>query len=163
VHIFRAAIIPLCFAFIPTAASAQGDEKDLSTTSLENLMNMQVTSVSRRAEELRSTPAAVYVITQEDIQRSGVTDVAGLLRMVPGIDVAQLSSSTWAVSARGFSAQFAGQLLVQVDGRTVYDPDFSGVYWNLQNLVLEDIEKIEVVRGPGATMWGANAVNGVIN
>src|SRR5438132_7465336 len=120
-------------------------------------------SVSRHQEELRKTPAAVYVITQEDIRRSGVTDVAELLRMVPGIQVAQINSNVWAVGARGFSAEYSTELLVLVDGRTVYDPTFSGVYWREQNLVLEDIDRIEVIRGPGATMWGANAVNGVIS
>jgi len=140
-------------------ASAQ----DLATASLEDLLSMEVTSVSRHQEELRKTPAAVYVITQEDIRRSGVTDVAELLRMVPGVEVAQIESSVWPVSARRFNGEYANKLLIVVDGRTVYDPTFSGVYWRQQNLVIEDIDRIEVVRGPGATMWGANAVNGVIS
>ena len=148
---------------LPQIAASQGPESKLDTLSLENLLSMEVTSVSRHQEELRKTPAAVYVITQEDIRRSGVTDVAELLRMVPGVQVAQINSNVWAVGARGFSAEYSNKLLVLVDGRTVYDPTFSGVYWRLQNLVLEDIDRIEVIRGPGATMWGANAVSGVIN
>jgi len=150
-------------AMLPLAVSAQQSIPDLTTASLEDLFSMEVTSVSRHQEELRKTPAAVYVITQEDIHRSGVTDVAELFRMVPGIQVAQIESSIWAVSARGFNAEYSTKLLIIVDGRTVYDPTFSGVYWRLQNFVLEDIERIEVIRGPGATMWGANAVNGVIS
>src|SRR5437870_1410199 len=155
-------ILALCIA-LPQFGSSQQGGNDLTTLSLENLLSTEVTSVSRHQEELRKTPAAVYVITQEDIRRSGVTDVAELLRMVPGVQVAQINSNVWAVGARGFSAEFSNKLLVLVDGRTVYDPTFSGVYWRLQNLVLEDIDRIEVIRGPGATMWGANAVNGVIS
>jgi iron complex outermembrane receptor protein len=139
------------------------DETDLSVISLESLMNVQVSSVSRHQEDLRESPAAIFVITAEDIRRSGMTDVAELLRMVPGLNVAQINSHTWAISARGFNEQYSTKLLVLVDGRTVYDPTFSGVYWHLQNMVLEDIERIEIIRGPGATMWGANAVNGVIS
>ena len=143
--------------------SAQQDGADLTSISLESLMNTQVTSVSRHEEELRKTAAAVYVITQEDIRRSGATDITDLLRMVPGVQVAQINSSVSAVGARGFNFEYSTKLLVLVDGRTVYNPTFSGVYWHLQNLILEDIERIEVIRGPGATMWGANAVNGVIS
>lgn len=131
--------------------------------SLESLMDVRVTSVSRYQQELQGTAAAVYVVTREDIRRSGATDVTDLLRMVPGMHVAQLDGSVWAISARGFAAQSAAKMLVLVDGRSVYDPTFSGVVWHLQNLVLEDIDRIEVIRGPGGTMWGANAVNGVIN
>jgi iron complex outermembrane recepter protein len=163
--IIYCALITLPLAgMLPMTAYAQGDNDiDLTSLSLESLLSMKVSSVSRHDEELRNTAAAVYVITQEDIRRSGLTDVAELLRMVPGMAVAQLTSNTWAVSTRGFNAQYATKLLVLVDGRTVYEPQFSGVYWQVLNLVLEDIEKIEVIRGPGATMWGANAVNGVIS
>ena len=150
-------LLSVCFP-----ALAQ-DELDLSDMSLESLMNLRVSSVSRNLEELKGSAAAIYVITQEDIRRSGMTDLAELFRMVPGLNVAQINSSTWAVSARGFNAQYAAKLLVLIDGRTVYDPSFSGVYWYMQNLVMEDIERIEIIRGPGATMWGANAVNGVIS
>src|SRR6185295_15829720 len=113
------------------ASILQGQESapDLTTVSLESLMNMKVSSVSRRDEELRSSAAAIHVITQEDIRRSGATDIADLLRMVPGMDVARKDSSTWAISTRGFTAEYATKLLVMVDGRTVYDPTFSGVSW----------------------------------
>ncbi len=154
---------PALLAGFSGAAGAQGSNRDLTTISLESLMDTQVTSVSRQSEELRRTAAAIFVISQEDIRQSGVTDVAELLRMVPGVDVAQITRNTWAVSVRGFNAQYATKLLVMIDGRAVYDPGFSGVFWHLQNLALEDIDRIEVIRGPGATMWGANAVNGVIS
>ena len=119
--------------------------------------------MSKRAQPLSEAPAAVTVITSEDIRRSGMTNVPDLLRMVPGLHVANIDSSTWAITARGFNGQFANKLLVMIDGRSVYTPLFSGVYWDVQDLLLEDIDRIEVVRGPGGTMWGANAVNGVIN
>jgi len=161
---FRLACCAMLLASaLPMMISAQDAKDDLTALSLESLMSTKVTSVSRHQEELRKTAAAIYVITQEDIQRSGATDVADLLRMVPGIEVAQINSNLWAVAARGFNGQYSNKLLVLVDGRTVYDPLFSGVYWNLQNLILQDIDRIEVIRGPGATAWGANAVNGVIS
>jgi iron complex outermembrane receptor protein len=126
-------------------------------------MEIEVTSVSKRAQKLSEAPAAVTVLTSEDIRRSGMTTVPDLLRMVPGLHVANIDSGTWAITARGFNGQFANKLLVMIDGRTVYTPLFSGVYWDAQDLMLEDIERIEVVRGPGGTMWGVNAVNGVIS
>jgi iron complex outermembrane receptor protein len=119
--------------------------------------------VGKKQQKLSEAAAAVYVITQEDIRRSGVTSIPEALRMAPGLDVARIDSSTWAVSARGFNGQYSSKMLVLVDGRSVYTPLFSGVYWDTVDLPLEDIERIEVIRGPGATMWGANAVNGVIN
>ncbi|MBM4053244.1 MAG: hypothetical protein FJ264_00940 [Planctomycetes bacterium] len=102
-------------------------------------------------------------ITEEDIRRSGVTTIPELLRMVPGLNVAQIDTNRWAISSRGFNGRFANMLLVMIDGRSVYTPLFSGVYWDVQDTLLEDIERIEIVRGPGGTLWGANAVNGVIN
>jgi len=126
-------------------------------------MNTRVTSVSRRQQPMSKVAAAVYVITQEEIARSGARNIPDLLRMVPGLDVAQLDANSWAISSRGFNDQFATKLLVLIDGRSVYDPTFSGVYWDQQDVPLVDIERIEVIRGPGAAMWGANAVNGVIN
>src|SRR4029077_16567006 len=122
-----------------------------------------VTSVSKKEQKLSSVAAAIFVITQEDIRRSAATNIPDLLRMVPGLDVAQNNANTWAISARGFNLQFANKLLVLIDGRAVYTPLFGGVYWDTQDVPLEDIERIEVIRGPGATVWGANAVNGVIN
>ncbi len=137
--------------------------KDLTNLSLEELLNINVTSVSKRPEHLVSAPAAVYVLTNEDIRRSGATSIPEALRAVPGLNVARSDSHTWAISARGFNDAFANKLLVLMDGREVYTPLFSGVFWDVQGTMLEDVERVEVIRGPGATLWGANAVNGVIN
>ncbi len=136
---------------------------DLTQLSIENLMDMEVTSVSKREQKLSQVAAAIFVITQEDIRHSGATNIPDLLRMVPGLNVAQINSNTWAISARGFNFQFASKLLVLIDGRAVYTPLFGGVNWDTQDVPLEDIERIEVIRGPGGAVWGANAVNGVIN
>jgi len=141
----------------------QNPPKDLTQASLEDLMNLQVTSVSKKEQKLFKTGAAVFVITQEDIRRSGATAIPDVLRMAPGVNVARLNANSWAVSIRGFNDLFADQTLVLVDGRSVYDPLFSGVYWGDLDVPLEDIERIEVIRGPGGTVWGANAMNGVIN
>ncbi len=130
---------------------------------LADLLSMEVTSVARKKQRLNEVAAAVFVITQEDIQRSGVTSIPEALRMAPGIQVARIDANKWAITSRGFASQFSNKLLVMIDGRTVYTPSFSGVYWDVQDTLLEDIERIEVIRGPGATVWGANAVNGVIN
>ena len=138
-------------------------QQDLTELSLEDLMNTKVTSVSKKEQSLSKVAAAIFVVTQEDIHRSGATNIPDLLRMVPGLDVAQINANTWAISARGFNHQFSDKLLVLIDGRTVYTPLFAGVYWDIQDVPLEDIDRIEVIRGPGATVWGANAVNGVIN
>ena len=126
-------------------------------------MNIDVTSVSRKEQKVSQTAAAVFVITKDDIRRSGALNIPDLLRMVPGMDVAQDSPSSWAISARGFNIQYTNKLLVMVDGRTVYNPMFAGVYWYAQNIPLNTIDRIEVIRGPGAAVWGSNAVNGVIN
>ena len=126
-------------------------------------MQIHVTSVSRAPEKLAHAAAAVSVITGDDIRRSGVTTIAEALRMAPGLDVARIDSHSWAISSRGFNDALANKLLVMIDGRTVYTPLFSGVFWDVQDTLLEDIARIEVIRGPGATQWGANAVNGVIN
>jgi iron complex outermembrane receptor protein len=137
--------------------------EDLASLSLEELMNIEVTSVSKREERLFEAPAAIFVITPEDIRRSGATSLPELFRMVPGMHVARISANKWAISARGFNNEFANKLLVLIDGRSVYTPLFGGVFWDIQDVPLEDIERIEVIRGPGASLWGANAVNGVIN
>ena len=136
---------------------------DLYQISLESLMNMEVTSVSKRQQKLSQAAAAIFVINQDDIRRSGALNIPDLLRMVPGLDVAQINANTWAISARGFNHQFSNKLLVLIDGRTVFTPSQDGVNWDTQDVPLEDIERIEVIRGPGATVWGSNAVNGVIN
>jgi iron complex outermembrane receptor protein len=136
---------------------------DLYQISLESLMNMEVTSVSKREQKLSQAAAAIFVINQDDIRRSGALNIPDLLRMVPGLDVAQINANTWAISSRGFNHQFSDKLLVLIDGRTVFTPSQDGVNWDTQDVPLEDIERIEVIRGPGATVWGSNAVNGVIN
>ena len=131
--------------------------------SLDDLLSVEVSSVSRHLQPLRESAAAIFVINQEDIRRSGATQIPELLRMVPGLNVAQINAHDWAISARGFNGRFANKLLVLMDGRLLYTPTISGVYWDTQNTLLEDIERIEVIRGPGATLWGTNAVNGIIN
>ncbi len=136
---------------------------DLLQLSLEDLGNIKVTTVSRKSESISGAPAAVYVITQEDLRHSGSASLAEALRMVPGLSVAQPNARQWAISSRGFNDTFANKLLVLMDGRTIYTPLFSGVFWEETDTVLEDVDRIEVIRGPGATLWGANAVNGVIN
>jgi iron complex outermembrane receptor protein len=135
----------------------------LKKLSVEQLTDVEVTSVSRASERLGGTAAAVTVVTNEDIRRSGVTNVPGALRMVPGLHVARQTSNTWAVSSRGFSSITSEKLLVFSDTRSTYTPLVSGVFWDAQNYLLQDIDRIEVIRGPGATLWGANAVNGVIS
>jgi iron complex outermembrane recepter protein len=137
--------------------------RDLTEATLEELMQIEITSVAKKEQTLNQAPAAIYVITQEDIRRSGLTSIPELLRLAPGVDVARISSNQWAITARGFNGRFANKLLVLMDGRSVYTTMFSGVYWDTLDTPLDDIERIEVIRGPGATMWGANAVNGVIN
>jgi len=147
----------------PQPPSQSTGQRDLSQVSLEDLMNIKVTSVSRKEQKMSQAAAAIFVITQEDIHRSGATNIPDLLRMVPGLDVSQINANTWAVSARGFNTQFVAKLLVLIDGRAVYTPLLGGVNWDTQDVPLEDIDRIEVIRGPGAALWGANAVNGVIN
>jgi len=139
------------------------DDLDLGDLSLEDLMNIEVTSVSRKAELQTNAPSAIYVLTGEDIKKSGALTIPDALRIVPGLQVAQIDANKWAITSRGFAGNFSNKLLVMIDGRTVYTPMFSGVYWDVQDVPLEDIARIEVIRGPGATMWGANAVNGVIS
>ena len=136
---------------------------DLADLSLEELGNVVVTSVSRRRERLAAAPASIYVITREDIRRAGVTSLPEALRLAPNLQVARADTNQYAISARGSNAVLANKLLVLIDGRVVYTPLFSGVFWEAQDTLLEDIDRIEVISGPGATLWGANAVNGVIN
>lgn len=156
-------------AFLPMASGAaatqRADTADLTHLSLEDLMNLrvEVTSASKRVETLGKVAAAVSVLTGDDIRRSGATSIPDALRLIPGVQVARINGSKYAISARGFNGRFANKLLVLIDGRSVYTPLFSGVFWELQDTLLEDIDRVEVIRGPGATLWGANAVNGVIN
>ena len=166
------AILFLSLLFIPNHAqsylwskSRTLDEEmtELSKLDFEELMNIEITSVSKKAQKVSEAAAAIFVITNEDIQRSGATNIPEALRMVPGLEVARIDASTWAITCRGFNGRFANKLLVLMDGRSVYTPLFSGVFWDVQDTLLEDLDRIEVIRGPGATLWGANAVNGVIN
>jgi iron complex outermembrane recepter protein len=135
----------------------------LKTLTLDELANVTVTSASRKDERASAVAAAVFVITEEDIRRSGARSIPEALRLAPNLQVARANARSWAISARGFSAPFSNKLLVLIDGRTVYSPLFSGVFWDAHDTLLEDIDRIEVISGPGATVWGANAVNGVIN
>lgn len=126
-------------------------------------LNMEVTTVERTKSTVGHTAAAVFVVTNEMIRRSGARTIPDVLRLVPGVEVVQKTANTWCITIRGFNGTNADKLLVQIDGRSVYSPLYGGTYWDIQDLVLEDIERIEVIRGPGGTLWGANAVNGVIN
>jgi iron complex outermembrane recepter protein len=144
------------------SGSAGATILELKQLSLEELMGVEVTSVSKKEEKLFDAAAAIYVMTQEDIRRSGATNIPEALRYVPGLEVVRLNANTWQISARGFVTT-ANKILVLIDGRSVYTPLFAGVFWDVQNTLLEDIDRIEVIRGPGGTLWGANAVNGVIN
>jgi iron complex outermembrane receptor protein len=145
------------------AQQPQGSSEDLTQLSLEQLGNVEVTTASKEPEQVWQTPAAIYVISQEDIRRSGATSIPEVLRLAPGVEVARIDSDHWAIGVRGFGGEFSKSLLVLIDGRSVYSPLFAGVYWQVQDTLLEDVDRIEVIRGPGGTIWGANAVNGVIN
>lgn len=146
-----------------TVAQNPRNVPDVTNMSMEDLMNMQVTSVTKHTQKVADAAAAIFVITQEDIRRSGATSIPEALRLVPGLEVARIDQNKWAIGSRGFNGRFDNKLLVLIDGRSVYTPLFSGVYWNVEDVMLEDVDRIEVIRGPGATLWGANAVDGVIN
>ncbi len=149
----------LCFCQVKDSLATN----KLKKMSLEELMNIEIMSVSRHPEKLKEAASAVQIITQKDIRGSGAKTLPEALRLAPNLQVAQVNSSQWAISARGFNNVLANKLLVLIDGRTVYTPLYAGVFWDVQNLVLEDVERIEVISGPGGTLWGANAVNGVVN
>jgi len=154
---------PVQNSWAQAADSDQTAPGNLKRLSLEQLGNLEVTTISKEPEEIQRTAAAIYVLTQEDIRRSGATSIPEVLRLVPGVEVARIDSSTWAVGIRGFGSIFSKSVLVLIDGRSVYTPLFAGVNWNLQSVMLEDVDRIEVIRGPGGAIWGTNAVNGVIN
>ncbi len=163
-----AIMVGLCIANSTSAAGIYGNAEQVSTNtlidlSLEELMNIEVTTVSRRSQKISEVAAAVFVITQDDIRRSGATSIPEALRMAPGVVVSRIDASKWAIGIRGFNGRSANKLQVLMDGRSVYNPIFSGVQWEQQDTLMEDIERIEVIRGPSAAGWGANAVNGVIN
>jgi iron complex outermembrane receptor protein len=172
----RRLVIAACVMILGSAAPISGQERqgapllierqqatDLTEMPLEALMNLEVTSVSKKPQRVADAAAAIFVLTQEDMRRSGATTIAEALRLVPGLYVARIDSNVWVVNARGFTARFSTQFLVLVDGRAVYNPVFAGVFWDVVDMPLEDIDRIEVIRGPGAALWGANAVNGVVN
>ena len=151
----------LCAARLPAAPA--NTTVDIFTLGIAELMNIEVTSASKKVQRVADVGAAVFVITQEDMRRSGARSIPEALRLAPGVQVARIDANKWAVSIRGFNGRFANKLLVLMDGRSVYTPLFSGVFWDAQDTLLADIDRIEVIRGPGAALWGANAVNGVIN
>ena len=155
---------PVCGLVVPSDAKA-GEGLLLADYPLEQLMNMsvEVSSAGRKPQKLEDTAAAIHVITRQDIRRSGMTSLPELLRMVPGMQVARIDGGSWAISSRGFNTKNSDNLLVMLDGRVLQTPTFTGVYWDAQDVVLEDVERIEVVRGPGGALWGANAVSGTIN
>jgi iron complex outermembrane recepter protein len=166
-HVQRLAILlALAVALFAPAASAQQPPPSAATLrelSLEQLGSLEVTTVAKQPAEVWRSPAAIVVLTQDDIRRSGATTLPELLRLVPGVQVSRLDSDHWAIGVRGLTSAFSKSLLVLIDGRSVYSPLFGGVFWQIQDTLIEDIERIEVIRGPGGTIWGANAVNGVIN
>jgi iron complex outermembrane recepter protein len=147
----------------PQGTAATDPDVDLKDMSLEQLGNVQVTTVSKEPEDVWQTPVAIYILTQDDIRRSGATTLPDLLRTVPGVEVAEEQSNQWAVGIRGFGSGFSKGVLLLIDGRSAYTPLYEGVYWDVQDVMLQDIDRIEVIRGPGGTIWGSNAVNGVIN
>ncbi|MCK9606844.1 MAG: TonB-dependent receptor [Methylomonas sp.] len=154
----------LCWALLGfTAVVGAEEQNEALNLSVEDLLNVEVTSVAKKAQSLNDAAAAIFVISNEDIKRTGVTNIPDALRLAPGLDIAKINANQWAVSSRGFNGRFANKLLVLVDGRNAYARSFSGVYWENQDVMMEDIDRIEVIRGPGAALWGANAVNGVIN
>lgn len=149
-----AALTILSFSISISLAAQQPKQVDLTQSSIEDLLNVEVSSVSKSDQKLSETPAAIFVISQVDIVRSGAMNIPDLLRMVPGMDVAQIGANTWAISARGLNALFSNELLVMVDGRIVYTPTFGGVFWDALDMPLEDIERIEVIRGSAGSVWG---------
>jgi iron complex outermembrane receptor protein len=160
---FQVGFLLVLAAGAATVAAAASYAGDLTALSIEELMDIEISTLARKSQTLTDTAAAAFVITGEDIRRSGATSVPEALRMVPGLQVARIGADKWAISSRGFNDWFSNKLLVLMDGRTVYNSVYSGVYWRDQDVLLEDVARIEVIRGPGASLWGANAVNGVIN
>lgn len=153
--------ITLAIAFV--SSHAQAETRDLLAMSMTDLLNIKVSSVSKQEQPLSDAQASIYVITRAEIQSAGVTTLPEALRLAPRLQVARMSSTQYAISTRGFNAAVSNKLLVLIDGRVVYTPLFSGVFWDQQDVLFEDVERIEVISGPGATLWGTNAVNGVIN
>src|SRR6267154_2187007 len=159
--VLLAGLVPVTWG--DATETSEATEGRLTQVSLEQLGQIEVTTASKRPVKVSRTPAAIYVVTQEDINRSGATSIPEALRLVPGVEVARIDSNTWSLGVRGFGSALSRSVLVLIDGRSVYTPLYAGVYWQVQDTLLEDVERIEVIRGPGGTIWGANAVNGVIN
>jgi iron complex outermembrane receptor protein len=157
------ALLVCAVLMAPAARAEEQRPRDLTELTPEQLADLEVTSVAKKPQKTRRTPAAVYVITREGIRRSGVTTLVDALRLAPGIHVARIDSNKWAVGVRGFASSLTRSVLVMIDGRTVYTPLFAGTYWEVQDTLLEDVDRIEVIRGPGGSLWGANSVNGIIN
>ncbi|WP_137297833.1 TonB-dependent receptor [Psychromonas sp. SP041] len=155
--------LAISLTLFPFYSYADNSEQDFTDIDFDELMKIEVTSVSKKNEKLSEAAAAIYVVTEEEIRRTGATSIPEALFLVPGVDVAKIDSNKWAISIRGFNGRFANKLLVMIDGRSIYTPTSSGVYWESLNYLMSDIKRIEVIRGPGATLWGTNAVNGVIN
>src|ERR1700676_1938374 len=153
----------VAFAHAQVTQLDADSNKPLKELSLEQLGNLEVTTTSKSPEEVWKTAAAIYVLTHEDIERSGATTIAQALRLAPGVEVARIDGDKWSIGIRGFGSRLCRSVLVLIDGRTVYTTLFAGTYWEVQDTLLADIERIEIIRGPGGTIWGPNAVNGVIN
>src|SRR5579884_2905520 len=156
-------LIPVHLRAGDAGAPTQAGPEELKSLSLEQLSQIEVTTPSKAPEKAFRTPAAIYVITGEDIRRSGATSIPEALRLAPGVEVARIDSGKWSIGIRGFGTRLSRDVLVLIDGRTVYTPLLAGTYWEVQDTLIEDIDRIEVIRGPGGTIWGPNAVNGVIN
>src|SRR6266436_7174547 len=161
----RRTSLKIAVSLLLLAGLMRGDKglEGLKGLSLEQLGNIEVTTASKQPVKVSRTPAAIYVITQEDIRRSGATSIPEVLRLAPGVEVARIDAVKWSVGIRGFGSRLSRSVLVVIDGRNVYSPFSAGVYWEVQDTLLEDVDRIEIIRGPGATIWGVNAVNGVIN
>lgn len=160
---YRAALFLVCLVSLPAYPQQQYTMRDFLSLSIEALSKIKISSVSKQEESLSGAPASIYVITQDEIRRSGATTIPEALRLAPNLHVARGDAGQYAISARGFNSALENKLLVLIDGRTIYSPFFAGVFWITQDLLMEDIERIEVISGPGGTLWGLNAVNGVIN
>src|SRR2546421_5675580 len=161
----RRTTLRIAVSLLLLAGLMKGDQGlgGLKGLSLEQLGSIEVTTASKQPVKVSRTPAAIYVITQEDIRRSGATSIPEILRLAPGVEVARIDAVKWSIGIRGFGSRLSRAVLVVIDGRTVYSPLYAGVYWEVQDTLMEDVDRIEIIRGPGATIWGPNAVNGVIN
>src|SRR5271167_3163933 len=164
--LLRISVLLMLLCAAGTSAHPQSNQTSsdqLKQLSLEQLGDVEVTTVSKAPEQVWKTAAAIFVITQDDIRRSGATSIPEALRLAPGVEVARIDGNKWSIGIRGFGSRLSRAVLVLMDGRTVYTPLFAGTYWEVQDTLLEDIDRIEVIRGPGGIIWGPNAVNGVIN